>query len=126
MESDTSLSALYAYLKKFHLSDSLVLIGTINSVLKYGSKEFRNPGVAPFVMEWLKRNCKTSQNYLTIFIDTGRLARYLLLSGANDHRSDKGLNLQDDSFAIALNMTGSVYDTVLEKNYLPSRVQRAC
>jgi hypothetical protein len=37
------------------------------------------------------------------------------LSGANDHRSDKGLNLQDDSFAIALNMTGAVYDTDLEK-----------
>jgi len=115
MEKDTSLSALYAYLKRFHLSDSLVLIGTINSALKYGSKEFHNPGVAPFVMEWLKRNCKTTQNYLTIFIDTGRLARYLLLSGANDHRSEKGLNLQDDSFAIALNMTGAVYDTDLEK-----------
>lgn len=115
MESKTSLSALYTYLKRFHLSDSLVLIGAINSVLKYGIKEFGNPGVAPLVIEWLKRNCKTSQNYLTIFIDTGRLARYLLLSGANDYRSDKGLNLQDDSFAIALNMTGAVYDTDLEK-----------
>lgn len=114
MEKDTSLSSLYAYLKGFHLSDSLVLIGAINSALKYGLKDFSKENIAPYVIEWLQKHCKTHQNYLTIYLDTGRLARYLLLSGANDYRN-KRLELKNDSFAIALNMTGAIYDTELEK-----------
>ena len=114
MKKDTSLAFLYTYLKGFHLSDSLVLIAAINSALKYDFKNIDNEGVAPYVIEWLKINCKTYQNFLTIFIDTGRLARYLLLSGANDYRS-KHLDLSNDSFAIALNMTGEIYDSELEK-----------
>lgn len=120
MAADTSLSTLYRYLRKFHLSDSLVLIGAINSALKYENKDFYQQGVAPEVIDWLKVHCKTLQNFLTIYIDTGRLARYLLLSGANDHRS-KRLNLRDGSLATALNMTGAVYDTELEKNLLAAQ-----
>jgi hypothetical protein len=114
MKKDTSLEFLYSFLKGFHLSNSLVLIAAINSALKYDLKNIENEGVAPYVIDWLNANCKTRQNFLTIFIDTGRLARYLLLSGANDYRN-KSLDLRNDSFAIALNMTGAVYDTDLEK-----------
>jgi hypothetical protein len=123
MTTDTSLIRLFSYLKGFHLSDSLVLIGAINSALKYNNKSFNQEGIAPYVIDWLKLHCKTPQNYLTIYIDTGRLARYLLLSGANDHRS-KSLDLRNDSFAIALNMTGAVYDTELEKKLLAEQGAR--
>lgn len=61
MEKDTSLIYLYAYLKGFHLSDSLVLIAAINSALKHGHEEFYNDGIAPQVIGWLKAHCKTPQ-----------------------------------------------------------------
>jgi len=114
---DTSTSGLYTYLKKFHLSDSLILIGAINAALKYGTKDLWKEGVEREVILWLEKNCKTYQNFLTIYIDTGRLARYLLISGANDYR-DKRLKLNDDTFNIALNMTGAVYDTKIEQQLM--------
>ncbi|WDF77019.1 hypothetical protein PQ469_24350 [Mucilaginibacter sp. KACC 22773] len=116
-KKDTSLKTLYEYLRKFHLSDSLILVGAINSALKYGAKQFWTDGIHPSVIGWLKAHCSDERDSFSIYTGTTRLARFLLLSGANDYR-DKSLSLNDQSFAIALNMAGNIYERELERNIL--------
>lgn len=116
---DTSLRYLYDYLRRYHLSNSLVLTGAISAALKYGYRDFWKDGIKPPVIDWLKVNCRSQQEYLTILTGITRLSRFLILSGANDHR-DKTLSLNDGSFGKALNLAGGIYEAKVEKELLPA------
>jgi hypothetical protein len=107
-----SLFEAYHYLKRYQLSDSLYLIGAVNAALKYGPKHLITDNLPDEVLTWLGR---TTQEHLRFNIYTGatRLARLLLLSGANDYKGSP-LSLLDNSLPSAIDVAGFLYDPELE------------
>ncbi|RYG21153.1 MAG: hypothetical protein EOO07_03335 [Chitinophagaceae bacterium] len=115
MAGNNSLQSLYNHLKKFHLSDSLYVIGAVNAALKYGTHKLdqNNENIPNWIKEWLKKRGRSEQDRRSIAIVLSRMARFLLLSSANDH---KGIFLD-----LNLPSAHSAYNMVLnlEDEYLP-------
>src|SRR6185437_4853131 len=80
-----SLEELYVFISRFHLSDSLYFIGAINAALKYGFKGINSKDIPPYIIDWIKLH--DDNRKIHIFLQLSRLARFLLLSEANDHRN---------------------------------------
>lgn len=114
MGSEKTLNALYNHLRQFHLSESLYLIGSINATLKYGFKGLYKDDIPKHILLWLGRIPDDHQMRLNLFLSSTRLARFLILSGANDYRN-KALKLEDDSYSKAIDMAGDLYDEELEE-----------
>lgn len=85
-EKSTTLEELYAYLKRFSLSDSLFVIGVINAALRYGFKEVQTDGIPAPTLRWLEIVCKKNIDRVSLSLHLTRLARFLILSGTNDYK----------------------------------------
>lgn len=115
MRQSKSLQELYDHLRRFHLSESLYLIGSINAALKFGFKGLYENDIPEYIKNWLKGIPNDHQTRLNIFLASTRLARFLVLSGANDHKSNP-LRLEDNSYGEAVDMAGDLYDEPLESS----------
>jgi hypothetical protein len=112
-QHDTSLYFLYDYLKQFKLSDSLYLVACINAAFKYGRFELSDVDLPPYIRLWLGRLPKDTRTYLQISLDASRVARFLLLSGANDYKN-RTLKLEDETLQKAMHYVGQLYDKEIE------------
>ena len=111
-----SLTEIYEHLKPFHLSDSLFVIGMINSAFKYGVDTIDN--AAPKnILAFIRRDLTSENHRRAFFLMSTRLSRYLLLSGSNDFKS-KILDFNPPDLQRALNMVGHLleYDLKESKN----------
>ncbi len=115
MQHKKTLESLYTHLRQFHLSESLYLIGSINAAFKYGFKGLYKDDIPKHILLWLGRIPDDHQMRLHLFLSSTRLARFLILSGANDYRN-KALKLEDDSYSKAVDMARDLYDEELEDN----------
>ncbi len=88
MNQSDKLSDLYYNLKKFHLSDSLYVIGAINAAIKFGSNKPEYNNIPVWVANYLKKFGSTLQDRKALSVTLSRMARFLLLSSANDHKGD--------------------------------------
>lgn len=77
---------LYEQLKKFHLSDGLYVIGAINAALKYGTVTADRKNIPDWIWAWLQAMGKTEHDRRSLTIGLSRMARFLLLSSANDYK----------------------------------------
>jgi hypothetical protein len=113
-----SLAEAYELLKRYHLSDSLYLIGQINAAFEFGLQASYDK-VPKDIAAWLQRFEKDERMRMQIVTYSTRLARFLLLSGANDHKTAV-LRLEDNTYSTALDIVGGIYDVPLEKELLSS------
>ncbi|TKC57160.1 hypothetical protein FBD94_21250 [Pedobacter hiemivivus] len=80
------LNELYDQLKKFHLSDALYVIGAVNAALKFGTSKPDRKNIPDWIWTWLQTRGRSDQNRRSLSIVLSRMARFLLLSSANDYR----------------------------------------
>ncbi|WP_179412286.1 hypothetical protein HDF19_03350 [Mucilaginibacter sp. E4BP6] len=113
MYKKNSLNELYDCLKKFHLSDSLYVIGAVNAALKFGSVKADTKNIPPWITDWLQRRGRSETERRSISVMLTRMARYLLLSSANDHKGIF-LDLNSDAFNKAYNLVRDLHDTDVE------------
>lgn len=111
-----SLAEAYELLKRYHLSDSLYLIGQVNAAFELGLRASYDK-VPRYIAAWLQRFENDERMRVQIVTNSTRLARFLLLSGANDHKTAV-LRLEDNSYSAALDIVGGIYDVPLEKELL--------
>lgn len=113
----SSLDEVYAFLKQFNLYDSLAFLSTINAALKFGTRELARQNISTEIISWISNFDVATR--LNIYINTSRIARFLLLSEAHNF-GDRKLSLSDDSYSTAYNIVGNLWDkdveTVDEKN----------
>ncbi len=102
MSKTNSLTELYDQLKKFHLSDGLYVIGAVNAALKYGTERPDRKNIPDWIWAWLQVRGKTEHDRRSLSITLTRMARFLLLSSANDHKGGF-LNLNNPSVHKAYN-----------------------
>ena len=88
MTNKNSLNELYKQLKKFHLSDGLYVIGSVNAALKFGTAKADRKNIPDWIWAWLQTRGKTEHDRRSISIVLSRMARFLLLSSANDYKGD--------------------------------------
>ncbi|WP_145854441.1 hypothetical protein [Pedobacter suwonensis] len=86
MTSKNSLNELYEQLKKFHLSDGLYVIGAVNAALKYGTIKADNKNIPAWIWDWLQTRGRSEQDRRSLSVVLSRMARFLLLSSANDYK----------------------------------------
>ncbi len=111
-KTDTSLGFLYSFFRQYSLSESLYLISCINSAFKFGRHQLSMDVEIPdYIKQWLRQY--PSGRYLSLMINASRAARFMLLSGANDHR-DKALRLDDGSLTQALSLVNELYEPSIE------------
>lgn len=109
IEKPTTLDELYAYLKRFSLSDSLFVIGVINAAVKYGFKNVQENDIPEPVVEWLHIHCKTQMELVAMSLHLTRLARFLILSGTNDYKNPI-LDVHSNELHTAINLTSTLWD----------------
>lgn len=109
-----SLNELYAFLKRFHLSKSLHQIACFNEILKFGYTKLKQGHNQPEARAFLGRLSEAQR--LEFFLMSTRLARFLILSGANDYR-DSVLNIRDGSLQTAINRIGQLSDKEVELTF---------
>lgn len=107
------LNEIYDYLKRFHLSDSLFMIGTVNAAMRYGTKELDNTSIPPETINWIERFFPEPRNKLELMLHMSRIARFLLLSKANDYK-DKILRINTEEMFHARNLVAYLYDDKVE------------
>lgn len=83
-----NLEGIYKYLKRFALSDSLYVIGAVNSALKGGVDVLHTDGIPQGTINWINARCKDRHARTEMTLHLSRLARLLLLSGSNDYKSE--------------------------------------
>ncbi len=105
MTPKNSLAELYDQLKKFHLSDGLYVIGAVNAALKYGTLQPVRENIPDWVWVWLQARGRSEQDRRSLSIAFSRMARFLLLSSANDY---KGIFLDLNNPAV-----GKAYNQVI-------------
>ena len=81
----TTLDELYDYLKRFSLSDSLFVISMVNGAMKYGFKALTEDAHKNTVA-WIEDTWKDPRQKVELTMHMTRLARFLLLSRANDYK----------------------------------------
>jgi len=116
MKESYSLTEVYSYLRSFHLSESLYTIGAINSALKYGGDSYFKDNIPEHITYWLDRFGNKQVSNFEMLLQTSRMARLLLLSGASDYRS-KMLMLGTQEFQTAFNMIGRLSEPEIEKQF---------
>lgn len=109
-----SLDELYAFLKRFNLAMSLHQIGCFNEILKFGHRTLKDGNDQPQVRAYLEKLSDIDR--LSFRLISTRLARFLMLSGANDYR-DPVLNIQDGSLQDALNRTGQMSEKMVRLSF---------
>jgi hypothetical protein len=114
MNQSPTLDELYAYVKKFHLSESLYTIGAINAAMKFGFNNFQYTNIPDYIKYWMEKFVDKSVSSIELSLSSTRLARFLLLSESNDFRHNN-LILGSESFLKAFNMTGNLHDPDIEK-----------
>ncbi len=116
MKESYSLNEIYSYLSRFRLSESLYTIGAINSALKYGGDSYFRENIPGYITYWLDMFGNKQVSNLEMLLQTSRMARLLLLSGASDYRS-KMLVLGTPEFQTAFNMIGRLREPEIEKQF---------
>jgi hypothetical protein len=109
-----NLDELYAYLKRFSLSDSLHFIGSINAYLKYGTFSPEKKNIPAAIVNLVDTFFRDESERRRLFLELTRLARFLLLSQASDHKSER-FESSPKNFSNAVNYVGELYDTDVEK-----------
>lgn len=109
-----TLESIYNRLKKFHLSHSLFIIGSINAALRFGTLEPSQKDVPLWTLDFLKRRGRTDIERRSLVIGLTRMARSLLLSTSTDF---KGQKFDIDSSEVA-----KAYDAVSDIDYLKGEV----
>ena len=102
----TSLEQLYDYLKRFSLSDSLLVVSIANNAFKYGYVAL-NTEANPNTLAWIMDNCKEPRHRAELTMQLSRLARFLLLSRANDYKTpilDTGTPQMQDAIFLVSNL----------------------
>lgn len=105
------LLELYDFLKRFHLSESLYQIGSINSLMKYGTGKYNDSRVQiPREHRiWFEQNVRADIDAFKLTVQLTQLSRFLLLSRSNDYKTEilvPGTRL----FEKALHLVGEVYE----------------
>ena len=111
--TDFSLEPLYKFLKEFSLSDSLYQIGLVNSCLKYGYHETNKTDIPEPISSWVEKQYPNHSSKLMLSITITRLARFLILSKANDYKG-KVLEVGSSEFEKALTLTSNLYEPSIE------------
>jgi len=105
---ETSLEELYDYLRRFSLSDSLLVISIVNNAFKYGLRAL-NDDTHQNVIAWLEEHWKEPIHKINVMLLLTRMARFLLLSAANDYKSPI-LDTGTPEMHRALFLVSSLYD----------------
>lgn len=119
-QNTIQLDELYQYLKRFHLSDSLYVLGTINATLMAGHRKLNQQAVPQKVIEWINYNFPREQDRLSLMLNSYRLCRFLLLSKANDFKKER-LDLNKKELLTALDMVSKLHDKTAESGGLQDR-----
>ncbi len=90
-----------------------MVIGIVNSCLKYGSLRLEKDHIPPQTMQWIKENYKTHQEKINLSLLLTRLARLLILSNTNDHRR-KVLDTGTPELSHALYLVSILHDAEVE------------
>lgn len=111
-KTDTSLEFLYNFFRKYSLSESLYLVSCINAAFKFGRHQLSlDVDIPDYIKQWLQQYPR--DRYLGLMINASRVARFMLLSGANDHR-ERALRLDDGSLLQALSLVNELYEASIE------------
>lgn len=113
MYKQNSLDELYDALKKFHLSDALYVIGAVNASMRFGPVGFDFKNIPAWIVNWLQRNAKDEGARRNLTIGMTRMARFLLLSGANDYKGIF-LDLNRKEFKHAYQLVVDLHDPDIE------------
>lgn len=108
-----SLDEVYEYLKRFSLSDSLFIIGTVNAVLKYGVKKLFSESISPGTLKWVQDVFPQNIDRVSLMLNLTRLARFLMLSGANEYKNPI-LDTGSSELNHALSLVANLYDERIE------------
>lgn len=116
----TEITDLYAFLRRFKLTDSLRTIAQVNAVLKWKDKR-KLPDIPESIYQWLDRVSRSTDD-LSLNIFLARMARFLILAGGNDDR-DKVLTPGSRDFDTAYNSVLNVkeLDATFTTEYEVSR-----
>lgn len=115
-EQEIPLIELYDYLKNFHLSESLYEIGAINAIYKYGFAKINEKDIPDRILQWQREWIGRGYSEKNLTLLLSRLARFLILSGAND-TGTRILTTGTSDFINALNMVGLVRDEDVEEAF---------
>lgn len=109
----SSLIEVYDYLKRFSLSDSLFIIGSINAAFRYGFKTLSTQSIPPETLRWIEVKFPDRIDRLNLMLNVTRIARFLLLSRANEYK-DLILDTGSKELVNALNLVSNLYDERVE------------
>lgn len=109
----TSLEELYGYLKRFSLSDSLFVISTVNNAFKYGINALSDDANKNIV-DWIQDHCKTDIDKFALMAHMTRMARFLLLSRANDYKTPI-LDTGTQEMSYAIHLVATLYEVEVEE-----------
>lgn len=108
----TSLKEVYDFLKGFKLSDGLYEIGLLQSGLST-VKIHKGKEIPEKVTKWIQTHIKNEDSKIWCIFTLSRMARYLILSGSNDHKN-KILSLENESFLDAYNKVVGLWEGKVE------------
>jgi hypothetical protein len=108
----TSLDELYDYLKRFSLSDSLFVISIVNNAFKYGINALSDDANKNTVA-WITDHCKTDIDKFALMAHMTRMARFLLLSRANDYKTPI-LDTGTQEMSYAIHLVATLYEIEVE------------
>lgn len=109
----SNLVEVYNYLKRFSLSDSLFIIGSINAAFRYGFKTLSTQSIPPGTLRWIEERFPNRMDRLMLMLNATRIARFLLLSRANEYK-DPVLDTGSKELVNALNLVTNLYDDRVE------------
>jgi len=112
-EKTTTLDELYGYLKRFALCDSLFVVGAVNATMRYGFNELETGETPEGTVRWIDDHGTEPINRIDLTIQLTRLARFLLLSRANDHKAVI-LDTGTPEIQQAIYLTASLHDKDVE------------
>lgn len=122
----TRLEKLYAYLKRFHRSESLFVIATVNSALKYGCKTINREDIPQPTLDWLDEHFKDERSRIELTMQLTRLARFILLAKTSDFNRRKVLDTGTIELKTAYDMHALLFDKDVEGEITsPSDVVRS-
>ncbi|MFZ4797537.1 MAG: hypothetical protein ACOYMA_08575 [Bacteroidia bacterium] len=113
---ENKLEELYSIINNYHLSDTIYLLGQINSRFKFGHNELVKDQVSE-IDSWILNYY--SGRFLQLHFDSNRLIRYLLLSKSNDFKSKK-VNLNEVDILHLFDVVGNLYEKEIEQDVYQS------
>jgi hypothetical protein len=113
-ERVVTLDELYQFLQECSLADGLYIVGLINAAFKYNYTKSDMVDVPSQFVKWINQNFTSDQSRVALCLNTTRLARFLLLSGAKNE-DPRVLDIGSKDLNHALELVLQLYDPDIEE-----------